>query len=67
MLLPSGQRRRRGFEDMLDAVLMAKHSNRDLVSRTEGPATAAPGGFDVGGVTIGRLLSALADGKHDDQ
>ena len=52
---------------MLDAVFMAKHSSRDTVSRLERPAKPAPGELDVGGVTIGRLLSVLADGKHDDQ
>ena len=52
---------------MLGAVLMAKHSNRDMVSPSERPATPASGGLDVGAVTIGRLLSALADGKLDDQ
>jgi hypothetical protein len=52
---------------MLDAVLMAKYCNRDTVSRLERPAKPAPGELDVGGVTIGRLLSTLADGKHVDQ
>jgi hypothetical protein len=52
---------------MLDAVLMAKYSNRDMVSRLERPAKPALGGIDVGGVTIGCLLSTLAVGKNDDQ
>jgi hypothetical protein len=52
---------------MLDAVLMAKHSNRDAVSRLERPAKPAPGRLDVGGVTIGCLLSTLAVGMNDDQ
>jgi hypothetical protein len=52
---------------MLDALFMAKNSNRDMFSRTERPAKPAPGGVDVGGVTIGYLLSALADAKNDDQ
>jgi hypothetical protein len=55
------------IRDMLDAVLMAKHSNRDMVSRTEIAATLAPGGLDVGSVTIGCLLSTLADRTNDDQ
>ena len=67
MPLPSGEPRRWGSGDMLDAVFIAKHSSRDMVSPSERPATLASGGLDVGGVTIGRLLSALADGKHDDQ
>lgn len=52
---------------MLDAVLMAKHSNRDMVSRSERPATPALGALDVGSATIGFLLSTLADRKNDDQ
>src|ERR1700716_3328397 len=55
------------LRDMLGAVLMAKHSNRDMVSRTERPAAPAPGRLDVGSVTIGYLLSTLADRKNDDQ
>jgi hypothetical protein len=52
---------------MLDAVLMVKDSNRDMVSRSERPAMPAPGELDVGSVTIGCLLSTLAVGKNDDQ
>jgi len=52
---------------MPDAVLMAKYSNRDTVSGLERPAKPAPEGLDVGGMTIGCLLSTLAVGKSDDQ
>ena len=52
---------------MLDAVLMAKLSNRNMVSRPERPATPALGVLDVGSVTIGSPLSTLADRKNDDQ
>jgi hypothetical protein len=52
---------------MLGAVLMAKYSDRDMVSRSERPATPALGGLGVASVTMGCLLSTLADSKNDDQ
>jgi hypothetical protein len=52
---------------MLDAVLMTKHFNRDMVSRSERPATPALGGLDVASVAMGCLLSTFADRKNDDQ
>jgi hypothetical protein len=52
---------------MLGAVLMAKHANRDTVSRSERPAMPALGELDVASVTMGGLLSTLADRKNDDQ
>jgi hypothetical protein len=45
---------------MRDAVLMAKHCNRDMFFRSERPPTPSFGGLDVGSATIGCLLSTLA-------
>jgi hypothetical protein len=53
--------------DVPDAVFNVKNSVANMSSRRERPAKLMPGRLDVGGVTIGYLLPALADGKDDDR